>query len=101
MVTRPLVFVSAVALGLLLSVIYAVRCVRGEAGPFNLSVMVSVVLYSSGVVAGGFLVASAFLPTLKARLSGLDIYVWIGGLAVFAVSIQGIVRDVFASRHHR
>jgi len=92
------VLVPTVILGLLLVGIYLIRC-WGGFRVYSLGVVISIVLFAGGVVAGGLLVARPLLPqTFVARLVGLDLYVWIGGLAVLAVSIQAIYREIFKKR---
>ena len=90
-----IVFFPTVVLGLLLVVIYLIRCWRG-ARVYGLGAIISIVVFAGGIVAGVLLVARPFLSKeFTARLVGLDLYVWIGGLAVLAVSIQAIYREIF------
>jgi|ERR1051325_1460867 hypothetical protein len=92
------VLVPTVILGLLLVGIYLIRCWRGSR-VYSLSILISIVLFAGGVIAGGLLVARPLLPyAVVARLVGLELYVWIGGLAVLAVSIQAIYREIFKKR---
>ena len=60
--------------------------------------MISTVLQSSGVVCGFFLIASVFVNSIKDILRGLDLYIFIAGIAVLYVSISGIIRDIFKNR---
>lgn len=89
-----IVYVPAVVLALPFLAIYTFACVR-RTRRFNLAILVSILLYSSGVCAGALLMAGTFFKDLQARLTGLQLYIFIGGLAVLAVSVQGLARDVF------
>lgn len=92
------ILLAGFALGLLFVIIYVIRCMRG-ARVFSVGVMVMIVLPAAGIVGGIVLAAKIFLPTsLRAQLTGLsfDLYSGIGGLAVVAVSVQRIYREVFA-----
>jgi hypothetical protein len=92
------VFFPSTLLALILLSIYVVKCLR-RALVFNLGVLVIVAISSSGVIGGGMLALRPFLSAaFKARLTGLDWYIWLGGLAVLAVSIQVIYREIFPNR---
>lgn len=87
-----IILISSALLGILLVAIYSWRCWRSGV-EFNLAVMINTIFQSSGIVCGLFLVASIFSPEIKEIMSGIDIYIFVSGLAVFAVSIQGFHRD--------
>ena len=89
-----IIWLPSAVLGLVLVGCYLVACLRGQR-QFELAVMVSIVLYASGVVGGVLLVASTFVESLRTSLSALWLYILIGGLAVLAVSVRGIYGDVF------
>jgi len=59
--------------------------------------MINAFLQSSMIVCGLFLMAGSVYAPAKEFLKGIDIYIFIGGLAVLAVSIQGIHKDIFSS----
>jgi len=61
---------------------------------FNNSVMINAILQASGIICGLFLVSGTFVEEIKTIVSGIDIYVLVGGLAVLAVSVQGVHRDI-------
>jgi hypothetical protein len=95
------ILVPTVVLSLALLSIYAAKCMR-RTHDWSLSVAVSLVLLSSGAVGGALLMARPFLSAaFQDRLTGLDLYIWIGGLAVFAVSALEIFRAVLRRRPPR
>jgi hypothetical protein len=87
-----IILISSTLLGLLMVIIYAIRCWRSGV-EFNHAVMINTIFQSSGIVCGVFLVASIFFPDIKKIIADIDIYIFVSGLAVFAVSIQGFYRD--------
>lgn len=84
--------IPSVLLGLVILVAHAVRCFRSRQ-PFRHELVVSSVLQASGVVVGALLAASVLWPDLKTHLNQTEIYVFIAGIAVFAVSARGIYAD--------
>ena len=86
------VLIPSVLLGLLLVAVYAFRCWRNGA-EFNHGVMINVIFQASGIVCGVFLVLGIFYEDMRKLMSGIDIYIFISGLAVFTVSAQGFYRD--------
>ncbi len=94
----PLIWVPSAILTLLLVAVYVIGCLRGRRR-FDVAVMVNVAFNATGVVGGTLLIASPFLPSLRANLLSLWVYILIGGLAVLAVSTRNIHRDVFSSRN--
>ena len=91
------VFLSTAGLGLAFIALYAVRCWRDSA-PVEVGVLVNIVLQSGGIVAGAFLILSTVLPQLREQLATIDIYIFISGIAVAAVSAQGLKRAVGAGK---
>lgn len=89
-----IIWLPSVVLGLVLVGVYLFGCWRGW-HRFELGVLVNVMLCSSGVVGGLLLMATIFVPALKANLESLWLYIVIGGLAVVAVSVRALYRDVF------
>lgn len=59
--------------------------------------MVNLVFQASGAVCGFFLILSIFWPEIRDKIVGIDIYIFVGGLAVLAVSLQGAYSDVIKS----
>lgn len=90
-----IVFVPAACLALLIVAIHVVRCLRAKRAP-NVAFIVNAVLNAAGVVTGVLLVASTFDVGLRARLSNINIYVFISGLAVIFVCGQAVLRELFA-----
>ena len=101
-----LVFLSTAALGVAFLVLYGFRCWR-RSEQVDVGVLVHVMLEAGGVVAGAFLILSTIVPDLKAQLATVDIYIFISGLVVFAVSAQGLgatsgpPRPAFPPHHRR
>lgn len=91
-----IVLLPSAILGLILIAFYAFRCWKSGT-EFNHAVMINTIFQSSGAICGVFLVAGIFLPDIKAKMTGIDIYVFVSGLAVFAVSVQGFHRDAIKS----
>jgi hypothetical protein len=89
------VLLPSVGLAAVLILVYVVRCYRSDL-QYDQSILIDIVLNASGIVCGGFLIGASCFPQIMARISGINLYVLIGGLAVLAVSFQGLYRDVFA-----
>jgi hypothetical protein len=64
----------------------------------DVGVLVNIMLQSGGIVAGAFLILSTIVPQLKEQLATLDIYILISGIAVAAVSAQGVKRAVWTGQ---
>ncbi len=90
------VFIPSATLGVLFIGLYLFRCHRAQKSP-NLSVMVSSILQASGLVCGFFLIASTISEKVKQVLTGIDIYIFIAGIAVIFVSAQWFYRDIVKS----
>lgn len=84
--------IPSAILGLIFIAVYSWRCWKTK-NEFNHAVMINAVFQASGIVCGLFLVAGIFWPEAKQLISGIDIYIFVSGLAVFAVSAQGFHRD--------
>ena len=91
-----LVFFPSALLGVAFIFVYLYRCHRIRK-PFSLSVMSSAVLQASGLVCGLFLIASTMSQKVKEVLKGIDIYIFIAGIAVIVVTSQGLYRDIIKS----
>ena len=87
------ILIPSVVLALLVISLYLFRCWKFKK-TVNNAVLISGVLNSSGIVCGIALGLSPFFPSVKALIGGIDIYIFIGGLAVLFVSSQAIHRDV-------
>lgn len=92
------ILLPSVGLGTLLILVYVYRCATEDVN-FNTAVMINIILQSSGIVCGFFLMGGSVSETVKGYLSGIDLYIFIGGAAVLVVSMQGILRDVFESTY--
>lgn len=90
------ILLPSIVLGVILLVIYVWRCNRDNKS-LDLGVVVNTFLLSSGIVCGLLLMAGCVYEPAKALLKGIDIYIFIGGIAVFVVSAQGIQKDIFAA----
>ena len=88
--SRALLICSCV-LALVMVAVYAVRCVKLKE-PFKHEVMIGTNFQASGLVGGFALVTSVFFEEMKQYLVGLDLYVFVGGLSVFAVSVHGLYK---------
>lgn len=74
---------------------YLVLCWK-DGRSINIQVVsTSLVLQCSGVVIGLILIASVLVKRIRFERSGLELYTFIGGLAVLLVSIQGLWKDLF------
>ncbi len=87
-----LILIPSAILGLTLIAIYCYRCWKNKT-EFQNGVMINTGFQASGIVCGIFLVLSVFYPEIRNKISGLDIYIFVSGLAVVAVSLQGFHRD--------
>jgi hypothetical protein len=86
------VLVPSLTLGLIFICIYIFRCWKNDA-EFNVGVMISATFQASGVVCGIFLIIGIFSEELRALMTGIDIYIFVSGLAVLAVSLQAFHKD--------
>jgi hypothetical protein len=89
------VLLPSVALGLLFLFAYLYLCLRRKE-KMNIGVMINAFLQSSGIVCGLLLMVGSVYAPAKEYLKGIDIYIFIAGLAVLVVSIQGVHKDIFS-----
>ncbi len=89
------VLVPSVVLGLLFLFAYLYLCFRRKEKT-NVGVMINAFLQSSGIICGLFLMTGSVYAPAKEYLKGIDIYIFIGGLAVLVVSVQGVHKDIFS-----
>lgn len=87
------IYIPSAGLGLCFIAVYLYRC-HSAGKDISLSIMVNAILQASGIVCGIFLIASTIFQEVRKLLQGIEIYVFIAGLAVIAVSLQGFHRDV-------
>lgn len=90
------ILVPSVILALVIILLYLFRCWKNKI-EVNNSIIISSILNSSGIICGICLALSPIFPDIKKVIGGIDIYVFIGGVAVLFVSSQGIHRDVVKS----
>lgn len=88
-----LILFPTAGLALALAIAYFIRCYTLK-NEFDVAVLVNIILASSGVVCGVFLVASTFMPELRDRLTGISLYIFIAGIVVLAVSAQSLKREI-------
>ncbi|QOW05753.1 hypothetical protein [Vibrio parahaemolyticus] len=89
------VFIPSAILGLIFISIYAYKCHVAKK-KFSHQVMVNAVLQASGIVCGALLILSTFFEQLDQYLTNIDLYIFISGLAVLAVSVQSTFNDIFS-----
>lgn len=89
------VLVPSVALGLLFLFAHLYLCIRRKQRT-NIGVMINAFLQSSGIICGLFLMTGSVYAPAKEYLKGIDIYIFIAGLAVLIVSIQSVHKDIFS-----
>ena len=88
------IYLPTIIIAIILIIFYAVGCYK-KTEEFNFSIMINIVLQSSGIVCGAVLIGSTVCVQLQEVLKNLDLYIFIAGLTVGAVSIKGIYNDVF------
>jgi len=76
------------------------RCHRNKES-LNLGIIINTFLLSGGVVCGLLLMVGCLYEPAKTYLKGIDIYIFVGGIAVLFVSVQGIYKDVFSDPEKR
>jgi hypothetical protein len=89
-----MISIITICVALTLVIGYSGICIYQKAN-FHYHVMIGIVLNSSGLIIGFLLVASTLFRQIKRYLVQIDLYLFIAGLAVLAVSIQGIYRALF------
>ncbi len=88
-----ILYLPTAIIGIIFVVYYGYKCWKNKKS-INVATAVGIILQSAGVVAGTLLIASTFYEELRNKLSGIDLYVLISGIAVFVVSLQGLWREV-------
>lgn len=95
-----IIFLPSVVLGLIFLMFYIIRCHRNKES-LNLGIIINTFLLSGGVVCGILLMVGCVYEPAKTLLKGIDIYIFVGGIAVLFVSVQGIYNDVFSNSQKR
>ncbi|MBF5039362.1 threonyl-tRNA synthetase [Methylophilus sp. 13] len=93
-----IILIPTIILGIVCLIVYLVLCYKKSISP-NLNVIVNMFLLSSGIICGLLLMLGSVYEPAKAYLKGIDIYIFIGGLAVLFVSGQGLFKDLFLTTH--
>lgn len=88
-----MVFIPTVVLGMILVFIYLHQCWKNNSHVV-IGSLILLIMQSSGVVVGFFLALGTIYKPLQNYLTGLDYYIFISGIAIVSVSIQGIYRDM-------
>ncbi|NTV66743.1 MAG: threonyl-tRNA synthetase [Chlorobaculum sp.] len=89
-VLLPSIVLALIAVGL-----YLFQCHSGKK-IFDHSVMITTVLNSSGVICGCVLIVGSINDDVMKYISQINLYIFIGGLAVLAVSIQGLYNSIIS-----
>jgi len=85
----PIIFLPTVGLSIILVLIYAWKC-HSKKVPFDAAILVNIVLSSSGIIGGLFLMVGTIYPDFQQKLADMNLYIFIAGLLVLAVSVQGL-----------
>jgi hypothetical protein len=89
--------IPSIVLGVVLIVMYLVRCKREKRSP-NVGVTVSLILSASGITCGVFLVGGSLFESLMRYVSGMNLYIFIAGIALLFVSGQNVYRDIMMEK---
>jgi cadmium resistance protein CadD (predicted permease) len=92
-----IVLFPTIGLGSIAIIVYFIQCTLKKR-KFALEVAVGAILSCSGIVAGSLLMASVIWIEVKEYIQSLDLYVFIGGLAVLVVSLQSLQRGIFGDK---
>ena len=90
------ILIPSVIVGLIFVGIYSLRCWK-NGHEFNHGVLINSIFQASGIVCGMFLIIGTFMPDLKQKMTGIDIYIFVGGLAVLSCSTQSYWRDAITA----
>jgi hypothetical protein len=85
--------IPSIILGLLFTGLYLLRCKKQKKEP-NVGIIVNSILAASGIVCALFLIAGSFFETIKRYVSGVDLYIFIAGVAILVVCGQSVYRDI-------
>jgi hypothetical protein len=92
-----LVLYPSLFVGFVLILLYLVRCHRHKRS-VNLAVMTNAVLTGSGIVCGILLIIGSFNKKVMDHLTGINVYIFIAGVAVCYVSAETIYKDILQGR---
>ena len=85
--------IPTATLALIVLVIYLIACLR-KRKPFDHRKITITVFHSAEAVTGGLLVASTFSPTLRDSVAHIQVYIFLGGVTVFAAALEGLVKAI-------
>ncbi len=88
-------FISVVVLGITIIIIHLFDCLKHEK-PFNHSNLVNTMLLSTGIMSGLCLMAGTVIPEFEKLLEDSELYIFISGLTILAVSIHQLHNDILA-----
>jgi len=89
-------FVSVVILGITIILIHLFDCLKHDK-PFNHSVLVNTMLLSAGIMSGFCLMVGTIVDEFKSLLEDSELYIFISGLTILAVSLNQLHKDTLAS----
>ena len=87
-----IILIPSVTLALIMVIIYSFCCYRTKK-KFSIATMINIIFDASGIICGLFLILSIFFSKIKELIVGIDMYIFISGLTVFAVSLQSFYKD--------
>ncbi len=90
----PFILYPSATLGLLVVIIYWVRCWYWDK-ELDLSVIVNIVFQASGVVCGFLLIAGTFSEQARLHIQQIDLYIFVSGLVVLVTCCRGLYEEVF------
>lgn len=83
------IFIPSAVLSIVFIILYLFR-IKIHKARFKLAVVINTVLLASGVVCGIALALGCFFEDINKHIKDIKLYVFIAGLAVLFVSIQGL-----------
>ena len=92
--TNKYVYVPSIILALIFITIYGYRCWKDKKH-FSLHKAVCMCTFAPGIVGGVFLIAGTIFEPIKEIIYEDKFYVFVGGVAVIAVSVIGVWDDLF------
>lgn len=88
-----IIFLPTIGFGAVLILTYLLLCHRAN-NKAELPTIINLVFLASGLVGGSVLLVSCFSEDVLRKLSDIKIYIFIAGLAVLYVSIQGVRKEL-------
>ena len=95
-----IVLYPSIGLGLIIILVHLYKCHQSKRS-VNLAIIINAVLAGSGIICGGLLMWGSFDDKIMKRLTGINIYIFIAGIAVLFVSAQTIYKDLFSDRNKK